>query len=99
MVINLAAGLDTRPYRMDLPASLQWIEVDLPTMIDYKEDILHNEKPRCALARVRLDLANATARGELFQRLGSKAKKVLVLTEGLLVYLTRDQVAALGKDL
>ena len=29
MVINLAAGLDTRPYRMQLPASLQWIEVDL----------------------------------------------------------------------
>src|SRR5258708_39172821 len=27
MVINLAAGLDTRPYRMQLPPSLQWIEV------------------------------------------------------------------------
>src|SRR5579859_972160 len=25
MVINLAAGLDTRPYRMDLPASLKWV--------------------------------------------------------------------------
>ena len=24
MVINLAAGLDTRPYRMELPRSLQW---------------------------------------------------------------------------
>jgi methyltransferase (TIGR00027 family) len=28
MVINLAAGLDTRPYRMDLPSSLKWVEVD-----------------------------------------------------------------------
>src|SRR6185436_6974692 len=28
MVINLAAGLDTRPYRMTLPSSLKWIEVD-----------------------------------------------------------------------
>src|ERR1700687_4288006 len=27
MVINLAAGLDARPYRMDLPSSLQWLEV------------------------------------------------------------------------
>ncbi len=27
MVINLAAGLDARPYRMNLPALLQWIEV------------------------------------------------------------------------
>jgi O-methyltransferase involved in polyketide biosynthesis len=28
MVINLAAGLDSRPYRMPLPASLRWVEVD-----------------------------------------------------------------------
>src|SRR5215467_10320969 len=28
MVINLAAGLDARPYRMQLPPSLQWIEID-----------------------------------------------------------------------
>ncbi len=25
-VLNLAAGLDTRPYRLDLPAALTWIE-------------------------------------------------------------------------
>ncbi len=99
MVINLAAGLDTRPYRMELPATLQWIEVDLPGMIDYKEKILAGEKPRCALERVRLDLADVAARRELFQRLGSSASKVLVLTEGLLTYLTRDEVTALGRDL
>jgi len=99
MVINLAAGLDTRPYRMDLPPSLKWIEVDLPTMIDYKEEILRQEKPRCALERVRLDLADVVGRRALFQRLGSNAKKILVVTEGLLVYLTRDEVTALGRDL
>ena len=27
-VINLAAGLDARPYRMELPASLRWFEID-----------------------------------------------------------------------
>jgi len=37
MVINLAAGLDSRPYRMKLPPSLRWIEVDLPEILDYKE--------------------------------------------------------------
>jgi len=99
MVINLAAGLDTRPYRMDLPPSLRWIEVDLPEMIDYKEGILSQEKPRCALERVRLDLADAAGRRALFQRLGNNGRKVLVVTEGLLIYLTRDEVAALGRDL
>src|SRR5450759_4596287 len=29
MVVNLAAGLDARPYRMALPPALRWIEVDL----------------------------------------------------------------------
>jgi methyltransferase (TIGR00027 family) len=99
MVINLAAGLDTRPYRMDLPSSLKWIEVDLPTMIEYKEGILAEEKPRCALERVRLDLADIPGRRSLFQKLGHNAKKVLVVTEGLLTYLTPDEVSALGRDL
>src|SRR5947209_5529656 len=99
LVINLAAGLDTRPYRMELPASLKWVEVDLPGMIDYKEEILAGEKPRCVLERVRLDLADVPARRRLFQRLGSKSKKTLVVTEGLLVYLTRDENTALARDL
>ena len=99
MVINLAAGLDTRPYRMDLPPSLKWIEVDLPAMIDYKEGILAGEKPRCTLVRVRLDLADVAGRRSLFGELGRNARKVLVVTEGLLTYLTRDEVAALGRDL
>src|SRR5215471_6495699 len=43
MVVNLAAGLDARPYRMALPASLQWVEVDLPDLLTYKEEILAGE--------------------------------------------------------
>src|SRR6478672_11211552 len=30
VVLNIAAGLDARPWRMNLPASLKWIDVDLP---------------------------------------------------------------------
>jgi methyltransferase (TIGR00027 family) len=105
MVVNLAAGLDARPYRMDLRRSLRWVEVDLPEILAYKEDVLRNEKPVCALERVRLDLSNAEARRELFSRLGQRAKiragshNVLVITEGLLVYLTEEEVTALGNDL
>lgn len=99
MVINLAAGLDTRPYRLEVPQSLKWIEVDLPEITDYKENILRGEQPRCLLEKVRLDLANVAARRELFQELGRRAKKVLVLSEGLLGYLSREEVLALGRDL
>jgi len=99
MVVNLAAGLDARPYRMDLPAALQWIEVDLPGILDYKEEILAGERPVCALERVRLDLSDAGARRELFARLGSRSRRALILTEGLLIYLAADEAASLARDL
>ena len=98
-VVNLAAGLDARPYRMDLPSSLRWVEVDLPEILDYKEGILAGEKPRCALRRVRLDLANREARRALFAELGRESKAALVVSEGLIVYLTAEQVAGLAEDL
>lgn len=99
LVLNLAAGLDARPYRMKLPASLQWIEVDLPGILAYKEEILANEKPTCALERIRLDLADANSRRALFASLNQRGKKILVLTEGLLIYLSPEEVAALAHDL
>jgi len=99
MVVNLAAGLDARPYRMPLPASLKWIEVDLQDILAYKEALLQGERPACALERIRLDLANVEARRALFERLGRGARRVLVITEGLLVYFRADDVAALARDL
>jgi methyltransferase (TIGR00027 family) len=99
MVINLAAGLDARPYRMNLPASLQWIEVDLPEILDYKAQVLENEKPVCALERVALDLANVSARRELFAQLSVRATKALIVSEGVIIYFTADEVASLAQDL
>ncbi len=99
MVINLAAGLDARPYRMDLPESLTWIEVDLPEILAYKEQILAAERPRCRLERVRLDLSQSKGRRDLFEGWGARAKKALILTEGLLIYLTSEEVGLLGLDL
>lgn len=99
MVVNLAAGLDARPYRMALPASLQWIEVDLPEILAYKEGILANEKPACALERLRTDLSDVAVRRALLAGLDRRANRILILTEGLLVYLSAEEVAALARDL
>lgn len=99
MVVNLAAGLDARPYRMPLPSSLQWVEVDLPGILDHKEEILRGEKPACALERVRLDLSDVSGRRDLFRRLGEAAKKALLITEGLLIYLTAEEAWSLAEDL
>lgn len=99
LVLNLAAGLDARPYRLDLPATLGWIEVDLPEMIDYKQELLANEVPRCRLERVKADLADAPARSKLFAQINLSARRVFVITEGLLAYLEERQVALLARDL
>jgi methyltransferase (TIGR00027 family) len=99
LVVNLAAGLDARPYRMPLPPSLNWIEVDLPGILDYKEEILRNEKPACQLERVRMDLADTTARSALLAALRERGKHGLVISEGLLIYFTAGQVATLAADL
>jgi methyltransferase (TIGR00027 family) len=99
MIVNLAAGLDARPYRMNLPPSLKWVEVDLPDLLSYKEEILRAEKPVCSLDRVGLDLADQQARRELFDQLGHAARQVLILSEGILVYLDREAVSSLADDL
>jgi methyltransferase (TIGR00027 family) len=99
MVINLAAGLDTRPYRLELPPNLQWIEVDLPELIAYKTELLRDETPVCRLERIALDLAAVDARRALFAVLSARAKSVVIVSEGLLIYLTEEENEVLANDL
>jgi methyltransferase (TIGR00027 family) len=97
-VLNLGAGLDTRPYRLDLPNTLRWIEVDYPNVIALKATRLADDKPRCKLERVSLDLTHA-ARQKFLANTSAKANKILVLTEGVIPYLTESDVAELADDL
>jgi methyltransferase (TIGR00027 family) len=98
-VLCLAAGLDTRPYRMTLPPSLVWIEADLPAMVDEKERLLADAKPVCRLSREKVDLGDAPARRAFLDRALDGSSQALVLTEGLVVYLSDDTVRSLGRDL
>jgi methyltransferase (TIGR00027 family) len=98
-VVNLAAGLDTRPWRMKLPRDLRWTDVDLPGILDYKLETMRDEQPVCRYDAVRADLREAAVREELFARLGAQSRRTLVVTEGLLIYLTPEQVGALATDL
>lgn len=98
-ILNLGAGLDTRPYRMTLPETLRWIEVDHPTIIEWKRTQLSRETPRCQLERIAFDLADQQARRQLLDEVASRSGKVLVLTETVTPYLSEDVVAALGTDL
>ncbi|WAJ42791.1 SAM-dependent methyltransferase [Mycobacterium sp. Aquia_216] len=95
-VLNLAAGLDTRPYRLDLPAELTWIEADLPQLLAEKTRVLADETPRCGLTRTAVDLADPPARDAFFNDALQGATKAFVLTEGLSMYLEATDIASLS---
>jgi methyltransferase (TIGR00027 family) len=98
-VINLAAGLDTRAWRLPLPPTLQWFDVDLPAMIEYKTAAMRGETPKCRYEAIAADLANPAERDEVLRRVAGVARTALVVTEGLLIYLGDEQVASLASAL
>src|SRR5262249_16863973 len=67
----LGAGLDTRPWRLDLPQELQWIEVDFGPILDYKAGIMDGTPPRCRLERLSADLNDPSERGKVLAAIDS----------------------------
>jgi methyltransferase (TIGR00027 family) len=99
VVLNLAAGLDARPWRLPLPPTLRWIDVDHEGILDHKTELMKDEKPVCRYEAVRLDLADVAKREALFSQINAESSRVLVVSEGLIVYLSSDEVASLARDL
>lgn len=90
VVIMAGTGLDARPYRLDLPASLTWIEMDYPLVSDWKNERLRDIRPRCNVTRVGVDLIRP---GSLAAAMGDCCigKRTLILVENLFQYFsTRD---------
>jgi len=98
-VLNLGAGLDTRPYRMKLPPTLRWVEMDFPGIVEQKNSQLAEYKPVCDLERVSVDLLDRRARNTLFVRYATISKNILVITEGVLAYLSVHDAATLAEEL
>jgi len=97
-VLNLAAGLDARPYRLALPANLRWLHVDMPEMVEYFQQNMADASPRCQVEFIGADLREAGRRREVLA-LAARRGPVLVITEGLLMYLKPEDVASLAVDL
>ena len=96
-VLNLAAGLDTRAWRLPLPPELHWVDVDLPGMTEYKALHMRDEQPVCRYEAIAADLTNVAIRDALFSQLDRTARTMLIITEGLLIYLSPDEVASLTR--
>jgi methyltransferase (TIGR00027 family) len=95
-VVLLAAGLDTRAFRLDWPVGTRVFELDLPNLFTFKEAVLEEQgaTPRCARTVVAVDLrddwpAQLVAAG--FERGVPSAWTA----EGLLAYLSNDDTERL----
>ncbi len=95
-VLCVGCGLDARPWRLELPRDLRWIEVDFANMLDYKDALLAGETPRCRRERITVDLNDAAHRRVLYEAAGTVP--ALMITEGLLMYLPAATVEALAGE-
>ncbi len=97
-VLNLAAGLDTRAFRLALPSTLRWFDVDFPDMVAYRREHLDGVTPACVHEHVAADLTDAAQRRAVFAKAAERGP-VLIVAEGLLIYLSDEEVAGLARAL
>jgi methyltransferase (TIGR00027 family) len=95
-VLSVGCGLDTRPWRLELPSELRWIEIDFPDVLDYKERMMSGEMLRCQRERLTADLNDSAQRKAMYQAAG--AAPSVMITEGLLLYLPAATVGALADE-
>ena len=95
-VLSIGCGLDTRPWRLDVPSILRWIEIDFADVLDYKEGIMSGEKARCRRERLSADLNDPAQRRAVYAAAGTSP--ALMITEGLLLYLPAATVDALAAE-
>jgi methyltransferase (TIGR00027 family) len=95
-VVLVAAGLDTRAYRLSWPAGVSLFEMDLPAVLAFKEQVLASTDavPRCHRVAVTADLRKDWPSQLITAGFRSETPTVWLL-EGLLIYLTADEATTL----
>lgn len=90
-IVILAAGMDTRAFRLPWPPETQIYEIDRPEVLEKKEPILKNTPARCQRYAIATDLGQPWSSKLLAS--GFQAENpTLWLLEGLLYYLSETAV-------
>ncbi|WP_414170508.1 SAM-dependent methyltransferase [Streptoverticillium reticulum] len=93
-VVVLAAGLDTRAFRLDWPDGTRLFELDQPDVLAFKEHVLRDEPPRCRRKVIAADLREDWT-VPLAEHGFRPDEPTAWLVEGVLVYLTEDAADSL----
>ena len=92
-VVNIACGLDTRFQRLD-DGRVTWFDLDLPDVIALRRRLLEDGERHRTIATSALDPAWPDQLGE-GETSGKVGNDVLVIVEGLSMYLEQDEVRSL----
>lgn len=99
-IVLLGAGMDTRAFRLSLPAETSFYELDQSAVFDLKEEVLrqNNGIPSARRVAVRVDLQQLWI-GDLEQAGFRSGESSIWLLEGLLYYLEEAGVRELLKQI
>jgi methyltransferase (TIGR00027 family) len=97
-VVLVAAGLDTRAYRLEWPTQTRVFEVDLPAVLEFKDGVLAGQEARCHRIAVPADLTSDWTTALRDSGFDVDAPTAW-LVEGLLVYLYHDDAERLLSDI
>ncbi len=87
VVLHLGCGLDARAFRLSLPASVQWFDLDQPGVIELRRR-LYEETPRYHM--IRTSVTDTQWLADI-----PTGRATLVIAEGLLMYLQASDVRQL----
>jgi methyltransferase (TIGR00027 family) len=95
-VVLLAAGLDTRPFRLSWPEQSRCFEVDQQPVLQYKEQILQGvaAQPACQRRTIGVDLTGPWVE-RLIESGFNPHQPSGWLLEGFLFYLANEQITRL----
>ncbi len=93
-IVMLAAGMDTRAFRLSFPKGTQLYELDRKEVLDYKQMKLTKAPLRCERHALAVDLREEW-QGKLQGAGWKRSEPTLWMVEGLLMYLEESQVVTL----
>ncbi len=97
VVVNLGAGLCSRYWRLGTPAGVRWIDVDLPDVIEIKRQLIRACQADMGISQAGWSSipADVTGTAWLEEIARTADERVLVIAEGLLMYLPELEVKGL----
>lgn len=87
IVLHLGCGLDTRYLRINNP-QVDWVDLDMPDVIDLRKKFFHETEKYHMIS-------SSVTDHKWMDSITSNNRPVLVVAEGLLMYLKEEEVKAL----